>query len=89
MRTPSNAYDDPLVSRTQALADVALARAYLPYARAVILGETTRYLVRSRGDVPQALAIGLLGLCPQSRNGEDLAVLLDALVEFAEQDAEP
>lgn len=78
-----------MVSRTQVLADIALARPYLPYARAVIFGETTRYLVGSRDDVPQALAIGLFGLCPQPRNGEDLAVLLDALVELAEQDAEP
>lgn len=61
---------------------------YLARAGAIVLPEAALYLVDGRSYVGEALSVDLLCLGAQSGDGQDLAVLDDALLELAKQDSE-
>ena len=61
---------------------------YLADGGAVILAKTTAHFVNSRRNVAETISVCLFGLSAHASNGNDLAILQDALLQLAEQDAE-
>ena len=61
---------------------------YLADGGAIILAKPAVHFVNSRRNLAEAISVCLLGLSAHASNGKDLAVLQDALLQLAEQDAE-
>jgi len=62
--------------------------AHLANSGTFILSEAALNSVCSRHDVCESVTVHFLGFGSQSRHGQNLAVLEDALLELAEQNAE-
>jgi hypothetical protein len=61
---------------------------YLAHTRTVISREASRYLVGCWSNIAQTHAIKILRLCSHPRDGEDLLVLVDTLLELSEEHSE-
>ena len=61
---------------------------YLPHARPVVLGEPSRHPIHARRNIPQLEPILFLRIRTQVRNGQNLLILNDALLEFPVEDPE-
>jgi hypothetical protein len=68
------------------LADVR-AWTHLPHAGALIPGEASAYAIGGRCDGGQTVAVDLLGIGSHAGDGEDLLVLLHALLQFPKEDS--
>lgn len=58
---------------------------YLPHACALISAEAAGYALRGGPDVGEAVSVELFGVGAHAGNGEDLLVLLHALLELPKQ----
>lgn len=78
----------PVEISTRRKATANARTAYLLDARAIISREASIYSIRGRFDFAQTGTIDVFGVSAHSRNGEDLLILLHALLELSEEYAE-
>jgi hypothetical protein len=62
---------------------------HLAHARALVSAEAAGHALCRRRDAGQAGAVDLLGIGPQARDGQDLLVLLHALLQLPEKHSQP
>jgi hypothetical protein len=65
-----------------------MAAPHLSHACALIPREASRYALRGRPDARKCVSVGIFGISAHAGHGEDLLILLHALLELAKQDSE-
>ena len=61
---------------------------YLPHTCAIVAREAAVDFIGRGCDVAETLTVGFLCFSAQTSDGQDLPILLDSLLELAEQNAE-
>jgi hypothetical protein len=64
-----------------------MAAPHLSHACAIVSAEASAYALRGGPNARQSGSVGVLGISAHAGHGENLLVLLHALLELAEQDS--